>query len=165
MKSQAIKKIITFNNQAGQSIQMPTVVPAMRHSFDDWNKLPLDKILNVVITGSRETGINYHQQLFAIINYTYENFNEYKYNFQTSELFRKWLFIQIEFVDVVKYNNEIIKMPRSIAFEEIDQIAFMDEVYNPALHYCAGALLMSRDDLVNASIQYSFNIKLLKGKG
>lgn len=165
MKTKGIKKILKFVNKEGITINMPAVVPAYRSDFDDWYKLPNEKLFKLNITQSRSDNKNLHDQFMAIIFFTYNNFPEYKYNFRTSRLFKLWLFVKIEFVDIVSYGNQIIKFPKSIEFDKTDHLEFMEMVYNPGLDYCANVLNMSRDDLINASIEYGYNRALYKGKG
>jgi len=95
--------------------------------------------------------------------YTYLNFPEYKYGFKTFHFFRKWLLMEIEFVDIISYGGIIKKYVRSMSFEKLDQIEFMWLIYQPVIRYCSVSLRMSRDDLINASIEFGLNRALHKG--
>ena len=143
---------------------MPALVPAFRSEFETWTKVPEGKQLKIKVTRPRTAEKNYHDQIMAVLHFTYMNFPEYKYKFKTFRLFRKWVYIKIEFVDILEGpDGQVYKWPRSVAFDKLDHLEFMKAVYNPGLDYCANILQMSRADLIAASIEYGFNRKLYRG--
>ena len=164
MELTGIRKDIRFQNSQGIRQVMPALVPAFRSEFETWTKVPEGKQLKIKVTRPRSAEKNFHDQIMAVLHFTYMNWPEAKYKFKTFDLFRKWLYIEIEFVDVLEGpDGKVYKIPRSVAFDKLDHLEFMSSVYNQTLDYCGDVLKMSRDDLIAASIEYGYNRKLYRG--
>ena len=71
--------------------------------------------------------------------------------------------MEIEFVDIISYGGVIKKYVRSMSFEKLDQLEFMWLIYHPVIRHCSFILKMSRDELINASIEFGLNRALHKG--
>ena len=164
MEIKGIRKDITFQNSQGIRQTMPALVPAFRSQIEDWQKLPAGKQLKVKVTRPRDAEINLHDQCMAIIHFIYQNFPEYKYKYKTFDLCRKWIYIQIEFVEILEGGGVIYKLPRSVKFDKLDHLEFMEKVYHPVIEHGMKILGMTRDALIEGSIEYGFNRKMHRPK-
>ncbi len=164
MKVRSIKKKIRFRNSDGEVIEQFPLFPASRSELEDWDKIPVGKILKTTVTQSRESGSNYHDQFMAVLRFSFYNWPENKFKFKTFTLFRKYVLIKIEWTEILSDGVEQWMIVKSMKFEEVDQIEFMEAIYNPGMAFIEQILGMGRKELIEASLNYSYNRKLFQGK-
>lgn len=160
MEVQAIRKDWTVNGKDG-ALVVPSIIPAYRSEFPEWAKVPAGTVVRARIVKPRK--ITHHNQLFAILQYTFDNLPEGYESIKTFEVFRSWVLLEIGWCDVVKVGGEVRTIVRSIAFDAVGQDDFLAHVYKPTIDYCAALIGMPVEDIMQAS-QEDIHIRAEYGK-
>jgi hypothetical protein len=157
-----IRKDQNVRYKDGTALALPCILPAYRAQYEEWQKLPIGKILKNVVTQERE--LNHHNQFFALCAFTFENLPEdYPIKPTQFEIFRKWVLCEIGYCEIIVSNDVIHKIPYSLGFEHVDEITFMSKVWWPGIDYCGKVLGMSREEIMAASQEWRENKKLYSG--
>lgn len=137
----------------GDILDVPCLVPAYRNQAAAMRKLKPDRIIEINTKISRDPRL--HRHLWAVINFTYDNLPE-GYSLKSIEQFMDYIKIKVGFVDTYKILGQVYARPRSMAFGNLDdENEFRNNLYNPAIEFCAGILKMPREDLINSSLDYA----------
>lgn len=136
----------------GTVIDMPCILPAHRAQLEDWQRIKPGKFVKMKITHERE--LNHHNQLFAIMAFTFENLPEGLMDINSFDCFREWVLLKIGYALAFMAGGQAYIKAKSISFQECDQIEFMDKVYNPGINFCSELLGMSRDEIITASQEW-----------
>lgn len=87
----------------------------------------------------------HHRKFFALLKLVFENQDE----LEMFDQFRQVFQMRCGLVDVVKTHKTTLYLPKSIAFDKMDQTAF-EELYNKALDQAELMLGSSRDEIRDA---------------
>ena len=115
---------------------------------EDW----LRKIANgeyIMVEARKPRNILHHRKLFALLNLVVENIDQPI----TVEMLLGIIKLRTGYCDVIQTARGEVALPRSIAFESMDQIAF-GEFYDKAIGFIIQEILpVSRDELENEVLE------------
>lgn len=102
------------------------LVPIDEDSFDEKKKLKIGQVYQAELKVKRN--YLFLKKYFALINCAWEYLPESQTKgFKTKEIFRKWCEIQAGHCDILQFKNgDVMRLPKSIAFDSLDEAAFMD---------------------------------------
>ena len=131
---------------------MPVLIPGYRGELKKFKRFKEGVPMTAEVKQVRSN--NYHSQFFAVMNFVFHNLPE-SFQFQHIEQFREWTLYEVGFTEVYKVNGIIKTSARSIKKSEVDEIEFMDRVYNPAFERWQIILGMDRAALIEGSLKMS----------
>lgn len=117
-------------------------VPAMDEDFEVKRRLKLGEVYKVSIKKARN--YEFHKKYFALINCSWEYLNAKQQAFfkDNVEVYRKTMEVSAGHCEVV-YNlntKQWVDIPKSIAFDKIDNVEFQD-LYDRVKHVIFSAVL------------------------
>ena len=121
--------------------------PADEQSEEWLKKLPNDEC--IMVEARRPRNIQHHRKLFALLNLVKDNIDQSI----TVEMLLGIIKLRTGYCDVIQTAKGEIALPKSIAFESMDQTQF-SEFYDKAIDFIIQDILpVSRDELENEVLE------------
>ena len=143
-------QFFTFEN--GDRREIPLLIPAFQSEFDKMRKAK--RGTQVLIDMELDRDLELFKHFRAVTNFVYDNLPE-NYQFQTIELFMEYVKIQVGFVEVMQANGVKKEYPRSMSFKYCSEEDFRKLLYHPAMELYSVILQLTREELIDASLEYS----------
>jgi len=129
------------------------LIPYYKSDMDAIAKLKSNTVYTADFKQPRNP--DHHKKLFAIANCAIDNMPEGSvWHDKTAYALIKAIQLQTGYVDqIMKLSGEVILVPQSIAFSEMDQTEF-EPLYDAAVEIMSALIGVSRDELENNSVEY-----------
>ena len=124
-----------------------TLKPMFGGDIRDFSRLKTDSYM---VTVKKARNPHFHRLMFAVLNKTIENVPEDS-PFANMDAYQLLKAIQFEIgaVEMVrKMSGEMVMVPKSVAFEAMDEIEF-NEVADKVINICAGLIGVEPFELMN----------------
>jgi len=152
MELLAVKKTWKGIGKDGERFEMPILVPAFRSQYAVFNKYADNQ--QVLLKPKLTRDMRKHKLLFSISMYVFDNLPEWvEIDARRFDLFRQWVAVEIDYVDIYKIRDEVRKEPRSWAVDSTDD--FVGELMTPALEFYEKLLDMPIEKIKEASKEYA----------